>query len=82
MNTHEPILAIADRFLMDAALNSFYGDLTFSFKAGKIVLVRRNETLIPVTVNGTTDAVPVSERCNTSLGESNAHDRIGTTNPR
>lgn len=42
-------LAFADRLLFEAELSRFYGSLTFQFKAGKIILVRREETVIPQT---------------------------------
>jgi len=47
-------LAYVDQMLCDAFFNSYYGELTFVFKAGKIVLVRKHETVIP-TSSGTTD---------------------------
>jgi len=43
------VMAYADKMLYEAVFNSFYGDLTFVFKAGRIVLVRRHETVIPTT---------------------------------
>lgn len=43
-------LAYADRMLYEAAITGFYGQLTFMFKAGTIVLVRREETVIPSSV--------------------------------
>jgi hypothetical protein len=42
-------LAYADRMLYEAAFTGFYGELTFMFKHGTIVLVRRSETVIPST---------------------------------
>jgi hypothetical protein len=42
-------LAYADKLLYEAAFTSFYGQLTFMFKAGTIVLVRKEETVIPHT---------------------------------
>ena len=43
----DPVMAYADRMLFEAIFNSFYGELTFVFKSGKIVLVRKHETVIP-----------------------------------
>jgi len=43
------VMAYADKMLYEAVFNSFYGELTFVFKSGKIVLVRRHETVIPTT---------------------------------
>jgi len=42
-------MAYADQMLYDAIFNSFYGELTFVMKAGRIVLVRKHETVIPTT---------------------------------
>lgn len=49
----DTVVAFADRMIFEAIFNSFYGELTFVFKAGKIVLVRRQETVIPTS--GRTD---------------------------
>jgi len=43
------VMAYADKMLYEAVFNSYYGELTFVFKAGRIVLVRRHETVIPTT---------------------------------
>jgi hypothetical protein len=43
----DTMLAHADRMLFEAVFNSFYGELTFVFKSGKIVLVRKQETILP-----------------------------------
>ena len=48
-------MAYADQMLYDAIFNSFYGELTFVMKAGRIVLVRKHETVIPTSSNGTPD---------------------------
>ena len=47
--TPDVTLAYADRRLYEAALTGFYGTISFSFKNGKIVLVRIEETVIPST---------------------------------
>jgi hypothetical protein len=49
-NAPDVTLAYADRMLYEAAITGFYGQLTFMFKAGTIVLVRKEETVIPSTV--------------------------------
>jgi hypothetical protein len=41
------LLAHVDKILYEAVFNGFYGEITLSFKAGKVVLIRRNETLLP-----------------------------------
>lgn len=43
----DTVMAYADKMLYEAVFSSYYGELTFVFKAGKIVLVRRHETVIP-----------------------------------
>lgn len=45
----DTVMAYADQMLYDAVFNSYYGELTFVFKAGKIVLVRKQETVIPTS---------------------------------
>ena len=73
----DTVMAYADRMIFEAIFNSFYGELTFVFKSGKIVLVRRHETVIP-TSNGTPDggeAISEDSRDGT-------HDRFGTRNLR
>jgi hypothetical protein len=50
----DTVMAYADKMIYEAVFGSFYGELTFVFKAGKIVLVRKHETVIP-TSNGLTD---------------------------
>lgn len=70
---NDTVMAYADRMLYEAVFNSYYGELTFVFKAGKIVLVRRHETVIP-TSNGQPDggeAISEDSRDGT-------HDRFGT----
>ena len=70
-------MAYADRMLFEAAFNSFYGELTFCFKAGKIVLVRKNETVIP-TSNGPTDGgEAISED-----SRDGSHQRFGARDQR
>jgi hypothetical protein len=44
---HDTIMADVDKILYEAVFNSFYGEITLQFKAGKVILIRRNETLLP-----------------------------------
>lgn len=48
-------LAVADKYLYQAAMSNFYGSLTFSFKAGRLVMVRREETEIVISPSDTDD---------------------------
>ena len=43
----DTVLADVDKILYEAVFNGFFGDITLSFKAGKVVLIRRMETLLP-----------------------------------
>lgn len=73
----DTVMAYADKMIFEAIFNSFYGELTFVFKAGRIVLVRRHETVIP-TSNGSTDggeAISEDSRDGT-------HYRYGASDPR
>ena len=42
-------MAFADGILYGAIFGNFYGTVEFSFKCGRIVLVRRTETVIPTS---------------------------------
>jgi len=55
------VMAYADKMLYEAVFNSYYGELTFVFKAGRIVLVRRHETVIPTTSEGIDGGEAISE---------------------
>lgn len=74
--TPDVTLAYADRLLYEAAITGFYGSLTFSFKSGKIVLVRKEETVIPSHV---TDEPNRGEAPGESIG---AHNENGFRHPR
>ena len=43
----ETLMADVDKILFEAMFKGFYGDITLQFKAGKVVLIRRMETLVP-----------------------------------
>lgn len=43
----DTLMADVDKILYEAMFNSFYGEITLQFKAGKVILIRRNETLLP-----------------------------------
>jgi hypothetical protein len=46
-NASDMAIALADKMLFEALMAQFYGTISFSFKAGKIVLIRKEETLVP-----------------------------------
>lgn len=50
-------MAEADRIIYEAVFSRFYGDINLTFKAGKLVLIRKSETVIPTSAltNGRTD---------------------------
>lgn len=66
----DTVMAFVDKMLYEAIFGGFYGELTFSFKAGKIVLVRRVETVLPT--HGLTDG---GENI---VKDNDAHQRCGT----
>ena len=43
----DTLMADVDKILYEAMFHGFYGDITLQFKAGKVVLIRRMETLVP-----------------------------------
>jgi hypothetical protein len=43
----DTLMADVDKILYEAIFNGFYGEITLQFKAGKVILIRRNETLLP-----------------------------------
>ena len=73
----DTVMAYADKMIFEAIFNSFYGELTFVFKAGRIVLVRKHETVIP-TSNGSTDG---GEAISEDLRDG-THYRRGASDPR
>ena len=71
------VMAYADRMLYEAIFNSFYGELTFCFKAGRIVLVRKHETVIPTTSGQTGGGEAISEEF-----RDGTHQRYGAFDQR
>lgn len=57
----DAVMAYADKMLYEAVFSSYYGELTFVFKAGKIVLVRKHETVIPTSSGQADGGEAISE---------------------
>lgn len=79
VNMQQTGMAVWDRFLYEAAMTKFYGSLTFQFKAGMVVLVRREETY-RVDPPTRTDELTGAE--NHSEGRDGSHERVSFEHPR